>query len=281
MKKDISKIKESNLAGYEKEFTLRQNLLESDLFTLESSRNEYIMSLDPLIKKYASKFVAKGTGLLTFDDYVNEAYVRVLEKFDKFKFKTSDNRLSTFMTTQIIDAMQTLKSKNEQAYCCTTSNVKMITPIKEYIRNNPDEDYASVAKHFNISKSRLLGILDGEKRSVSIHKPNSDDEKNTLLDSIESRTRTAEEMYFLKHSSNELKKLLSSVLSAEEFNVIEDVFGLNEKQAKILQEIADTKNCSKENVRQIKVRAFNKIKASSVCEDIRNLLNQICRLKTA
>lgn len=279
MQTDVKKIKKTNLGNYEKEMVLRENLLNSNLFTLESSRDEYILSLDPLIRKHAKKFVASGNGKVSFEDYVQEAYLRVMEKFDKFNFRTSDVRLSTYMNYQIVDAMQTLKVKFELAYSCSTSNVKLLSSIKRYMNEHPDASFQTIADYFSISQSRLIGILESEKRSVSIHKSTTDDEKNTLLDTVESNSKNAEQLLFLKKSNVELNNYLKEVLTDEEMFVLERTFGLNDKAKEELQKIANKKNCSKENVRQIKVRALNKIKESTLRDDICSLLAKIVSLQ--
>ncbi len=279
MQTDVKKIKKTNLGNYEKEMVLRENLLNSNLFTLESSRDEYILSLDPLIRKHAKKFVASGNGKVSFEDYVQEAYLRVMEKFDKFNFRTSDVRLSTYMNYQIVDAMQTLKVKFEPAYSCSTSNVKLLSSIKRYMNEHPDASFQTIADYFSISQSRLIGILESEKRSVSIHKSTTDDEKNTLLDTVESNSKNAEQLLFLKKSNVELNNYLKEVLTDEEMFVLERTFGLNDKAKEELQKIANKKNCSKENVRQIKVRALNKIKESTLRDDICSLLAKIVSLQ--
>lgn len=279
MQTDVKKIKKTNLGNYEKEMVLRENLLNSNLFILESSRDEYILSLDPLIRKHAKKFVASGNGKVSFEDYVQEAYLRVMEKFDKFNFRTSDVRLSTYMNYQIVDAMQTLKVKFEPAYSCSTSNVKLLSSIKRYMNEHPDASFQTIADYFSISQSRLIGILESEKRSVSIHKSTTDDEKNTLLDTVESNSKNAEQLLFLKKSNVELNNYLKEVLTDEEMFVLERTFGLNDKAKEELQKIANKKNCSKENVRQIKVRALNKIKESTLRDDICSLLAKIVSLQ--
>lgn len=260
---------------------LRHALLyEYDLFNFERLKEEYILSLDPIIKKYAARYVQKGTGLLEFNDFVNEAYVRVYEKFDEFKFKTRpDIKLATFLTWHIVDAMQALKSHNEQAYKCSTSSVKILPKIKKFMLENQNMSIDEVAAHFKTSRSRLLSILDSEKRSESTFKTISDDGKNVLLDTFQSNQMNSEDKFLLNKTKKELKEILDSTLKERENIVIEKFFGLGTEEPKNLVAISKEIDCSKERVRQIKEEALERIRTSNKAKYIIELLTKIIKIQ--
>lgn len=261
---------------------LRHALLhEYNLFNFEKLKDEYILSLDPIIKKYAARYVKNGTGLIEFEDYVYEAYTRVYEKFDEFKFQThSDIKLATFMTWHIMDAMQSLKSHNEQAYKCSTTTVKILPKIKAYIAQNPDKDVDEVAKHFKTTRKRLLSILDSEKRSESIYKTISDDGKSSLIDTFHTNVLNSEEVFILKKSKTELKRLLKENLSEKEEYVLSEFFGLDGNEPKNLVTISKQINLSKERIRQIKEEALENIRKSKNKTNIISLLSQIVKIQS-
>lgn len=261
----------------EQEKILREAVLKADLFTWQKAREDYINFMMPMIKKMALSFMKKGNGALEFDDYVNEAYLRVSEKIDTFKFGKGV-KLATFMYWQIQDAMQCLKASMEQAYRCPTTNVKLNKKIKQYIEENPDVDYDELAEKFGTSKKRVAATIEISNQKVSIYQQKVGDEKTILLDTLKSIEETPEEKCILKSAADNLEKVLSEVLNEFEYFVINEVFGLKTRNPKTLVEVAKTKKMSNERIRQIKEDALNKIRNSSKSKEITDLLFTITKI---
>ncbi len=259
----------------EEEKKLRQALLKCDLFTFQKAQENYLNFLMPMIKKLASKY-AKG-GIVSFDDYVNEGYLRASKKLSKFKF-SKGVKLVTYMYYEITDAMQNLKCSMEQAYRVPTTNVKILSKINKFLEENPHATYDEIAKGLGLTKKQVMATINVGNPKVSIHKKVNDEDRTTLADTIASESLDPESIVVLAETKQELKELLESVLSQTELTIIKNVFGLG-GTVKNLKEIGRDVSLSSERVRQIKEGALNKIRNSSKSQSIISALKTIASLQ--
>lgn len=267
---DINTKKTKNFDELEEQ--LRYNLIHCDLFTVEKARQDIVDFLMPLIKKYATKYISKSSqhSVLTFDDYVNEAAVRVLTKIDDFKM-SKGVKLATFFTYQIVDSMQQLKTSMEPAYRTPTSSIKIQAKLIKERQKEPDISIEELSKKYKISKERVFSILETNQQQASVFQTVAvGGDERELLDTIESEAPTGEDICVKQKSKFEYLKLLKELLNDDEFIVLTNRFGLISGETKTLEEIRNcfNKSITKERVRQIQNQALAKINASSKKDEI-------------
>lgn len=264
------------------EIKLREAVLNINLFTYDKVQEDVINFMLPLIKKYAAKFSANGTGLLTFDDYVNEGVLRVHEKIPNFKF-SKNTKFATYFTWHIIDAMQCLKTSMEQAYKTPTTSVKYEKKITTFIKANPDVSMEEVANHFKMSLERVISIIDSGKRSTSVFQTVSgiSDDSKAILDTFVSNDLNGEEEAILKNEQLEVRKNLKAALDDREYEVLSRNFGLGDNDFETLEKISRDLNVSRERVRQIKNEALEKIRKSEKASEIMSSLISIVQIQSS
>ena len=129
-----------------------------------------------------------------------------------------------------------------------------------------------VSSAFELSSEVAGHLLETGRGHVSLDAPHSEDEENTISDMLavhEEESMPEGEVLKLK---GRLKEALQ-VLNDQERFIISYRFGLEGKEIKTLDEIGKLMNVSRERIRQLQIRALQKLKRPSLLERLAPFLS--------
>lgn len=249
----------------EEEFMLAKAYLEQqDL----KAAHKLVTSHLKLVAKIALTF--KNYGLPT-SELISEGNLGLMHAVKKFKPELGF-RLSTYAMWWIKASIQEyiLKSWSLVKLGTTSAQKKLffsLNKIKNKIRNSKnreiiDEDYEEIASNLGLEKSEVMEMDNRlSKSDISLNSPSNRDESSGELMEFIPEARPSQELILANQQENSIrKKLLIKALEC-----------LNERELYILQsrrlqeepltldELSKELLISKERVRQIENRAFEKI----------------------
>ena len=121
--------------------------------------------------------------------------------------------------------------------------------------------------------NRVISAFEANGRSTSIDAPISEDDDNSLADTLSSDDDSARSDSSLDRESMNLfiSDLLKEVLNDREQRIITESFGIG-RMEKSLEEIADEMGMTRERIRQVKEKALRKIRNSKYAVSLRQYL---------
>ncbi len=120
-----------------------------------------------------------------------------------------------------------------------------------------------VAQYLNMTTDEIKAFIKTSNKHVSMDAPINSEEESTLLDVLADENEEIPDNFLINDSLRmEINRILST-LSFREAEIIRMSFGLNGYYPHSLDEIAEKFNLTRERVRQIKEKAFRRLKHTS------------------
>lgn len=217
-----------------------------------------------LVGKYASEYTSDS---LSREDLFQEGFFGLVKAVDKFDFRRGC-RFSTY-------AVPWIKQSINRAIFRQDRNVKLPVHLLEKMNKlrkvmselktvcSGDPSLEDVSKKTSYSVDEIVKLLSLFSKTASINKKVGEDEGSELINFIEDKNaQNPESSYIVQETKYEISKALGSLLPKEK-QVIEWRFGLK-GNPKTFQEIGNYLGVSRERVRQIQVKALNKLKKSEL-----------------
>ncbi len=284
-----TEIEEKNLPSISKDNGLHRYLKEINSFPSLSQEEEYMLAKNYLENhdiNAAQKLVTSHLKLvakiaLSYKNYglqstelISEGNLGLMHAVKKFN-PDLGNRLSTYAMWWIKASIQEyiLKSWSLVKIGTTAAQKKLffsLGKIKNKIRNSKsrdinDDDYKEIAASLGVTRSEVVEMDRRLSHSdVSLNVPSGADESNAELMEFIPETRPSQEIILaFKEEGQMRRELLLGAL--KELNERE-LFIIQERRLKevpaTLDELSQKLLVSKERVRQIENRAFEKIQQS-------------------
>lgn len=256
---------------YEEEKDVYERIIKGD----DSARNILVENNVRLVMSIAKHYSHPG---LPFEDIVQEGnlgLIKAAERFDPtkgFKFTT----YATYWIRQVIGRALTLK----------TSPLKTSTSHKDLIkRADRAEDHLTsvygrtptlkeISEYIGESIDKIENARSSMLTLSSIDSPIGDgEEDSSLVDVIEDTiTVTPEERTMNLELHEQLTKVLNTLTEFER-EVIELRFGLNNKQAMTIKDIATLYKCTPTHVNNIERRALQKLRRPERSDKLRDFVD--------
>ncbi|WP_333878908.1 sigma-70 family RNA polymerase sigma factor [Methylobacter sp.] len=204
-------------------------------------------------------------GFLDFDDLVQEGQTGLLKAIDKFDHHLGF-QFSTYAAYWIKQAISRALSRSERVVrvpCEQVANIHKVLRAKNKLlsKTGKEPSIKELTEYSKIPEDQINAILSMSQTAVSLE--NLDDEES--LAPIDFLEQQAFANPFKKIEQSDLKVWIGKaikVLDPREFRIICCHFGINTGNEMTLQEIGAELNLTRERVRQIQVKALNKMKLS-------------------
>lgn len=222
----------------------------------------------------AKKYRGRG---VPFMDLINEGNLGLIEAANRFD-PTKNVKFITYAVWWIRQAILHAIAEQSGIFRISHKALNMIgnlsrTYDKLYKRFERKPTSKELAEEMDIKESELSAIIMNMHESQSLSSAISENDEMSLSDVIEQVTVTGADAdllqkTFLKHIHESI-----SMLSDREAEIIKHRFGLEDAEAKTLQEIGKIMDLSRERVRQIEKAALNKIRRSRFKSILQSYLN--------
>jgi RNA polymerase primary sigma factor len=229
-----------------------------------SSRRELAEANSGLVSFVANQY---RSSFLDFDDLVQEGQTGLLKAVDKFNCRLGF-QFSTYAAYWIKQAVSRALSRSERVVrvpCEQVANINKVLRAKNDLlsKTGREPTIAELAEYSNMPNDQISAILTVSQTAVSLENLDDDDESLAPIDFLEQQVFAQP---FKKIEQSDLKAWIGravKILDPRELKIICYHFGINNTGDEMtLQEIGTELHLTRERVRQIQVKALNKMKLS-------------------
>ncbi|OFI06757.1 RNA polymerase sigma factor SigA [Clostridium acetireducens DSM 10703] len=248
------------LLSREEEVSLAKKIENGD----NKARETLLKSNLRLVVCIAKKYIGRGLPLLDLIQEGNLGLMKAIDKFDYkkgFKFST----YATWWIKQSISRAIADKSRAIRLPVHINENVNKLNKAskKLYQKLGRAPDIDEIAECMDMPLEYVKKLMRVSKTPLSLELP-IDDQGNSKLEDFIPDYENASPEEIAEHSM--LKKQLLDVISTlnpREEKILKLRFGLENGEAKTLDEVSKEFNLTKERIRQIEKRALLKLKHPS------------------
>ncbi len=203
---------------------------------------------------------------LDFDDLVQEGQTGLLRAIDKFDYRLGF-QFSTYAAYWIKQAISRALSRCERVVrvpCEQMANIHKVLRAKTelFAKTGREPTIKELTEYSKMPNEQINAILSVSQTAVSLENLDDDDESLAPIDFLEQQIF---EQPFKKIEQSDLKTWIAKavkILDPRELKVVCCHFGINTGNEMTLQEIGAELHLTRERVRQIQVKALNKMKLS-------------------
>lgn len=227
----------------------------------DPSAHELVMSNLAFVIRIASEYRSMG---LPFEDLVNEGNIGVMEAAHHFD-PVRGTRFLTYAVWWIRKGMLRAVARHGALVQIPVYQLRKLRSVantsrqltKEYGR---EADREEIAREMQLAVSKIDAILQVRSRELSLDDTLGPDSDTPLSDAMADERSVNPENELLRHENEALVRWAVGTLNEEERAVIMSRFGLEDGRVSTLREIGIRMGVSRERIRQLEVRAKNRIR---------------------
>lgn len=260
---DIGKIP---LLTREEEVELAQAIERGD----REAKEKLTLSNLRLVVSIAKRYIGRGLSFLDLIQEGNIGLMRAVEKFDwrkGYKFST----YATWWIRQAITRAIADQSRIIRIPIHMIETVRELNRVKEeHIRERGEvPDLLKLAEELGMPVEKIKRVENVTQYTTSLERPIGDDENDTLGDFIEDERAPSPIKETLKmFLVEELERALTQ-LDEREKEILQLRYGLEDGHPRTLKDVARVFNITRERVRQIEIKALEKLKHPSRKQELK------------
>lgn len=227
----------------------------------DPSTHELVLSNLAFVIKIAHEYSNMG---LPFEDLVNEGSIGVMEAARHFD-PARGTRFLTYAVWWIRKGMLRAVARHGALVQVPVYQLKKLRSVASTGRQLSKEfgreaDREEIAREMRVALSKIDAILQLRSRELSLDDTLGPESDTPLSDGLADERSVNPEHEFLRHESEELVRWAVGTLTDEERSVIMSRFGLVDGRVSTLREIGIRLGVSRERIRQLEVRAKNRLR---------------------
>lgn len=278
--------KDSNYSGDENEFlAINRDIRQSNenLCLLIQQRNrqavqDLCVKNKKLVDKYVVAYQKRYGNRLDFEDMEQVGFMGLIKAARKFEI--NQGKFSTYAVYWIKQAISREIMDNGYAIRIPVHMMERINKVvkveNQYINLSVEQRIEKISEELSISKEAVRECLILKRNYLSytsLNVPIGDEGDTELEEMLPEEGRISVEDIVV---GGELKRDLEAVintLTPREQRVLRLRFGLDDGQARTLEEIGMEFNLTRERIRQIEAKALSKLRHPSRLKKIKDYLN--------
>jgi RNA polymerase primary sigma factor len=263
---EIAKIK---LITAEEEVDLARMIHKGDLNARDRLINANLRFVISVSKQYQNQ----GLSLADIINEGNLGLIKAAERFDE----TMGFKFISYAIWWIRQSIMQALSENTRIIRLPLNRVNHINKIKKIIAKleqkfERDPTILEITQALELTPADVTVAIKNAGRYISMDAPLVQGEEENMYDVLLNEDASSPDKELLTDSlRKEIERVLNK-LAPREADIIRFYFGLNSKYALTLAEIGEEYNLTIERIRQIKVKAINKLKYTTISRVLKTYL---------